>query len=417
MTPTSFFNKSEYTLFTLLRLCLHPSGTFGEAESVKLSKKLIYPSLNPEAWECLLALADRHEVLALLGSVLDMDKLSGKQRQVVEWKTAKTVHKGIQLQILDERITTLLEEEGIRAVTLKGCTVSRFYPVPEYRKTSDLDLFVADEKEAARAVEILEENGWKPSEKWHANHHIVLLSENQEVVELHTAWADDFKDRNLNQYLNKMQHESVQHCQLTDCSGGMVYAYETVWQGFYLLIHMLQHFVGSGFGLRNLCDWVVLWKHCVDAKVRDDFWKMVCESDTREFARAVTAICVKYLGLEEEKSPVPNIIQADWELVDGLLRDVLDAGEFGYSEAERMVGMDGTGLFAYVKEFHHQMHINFPKAGKLVFLWPVLWIETLFRFLNNNRKLNRAPVYEIMKNAGKRGQLVRRLTSVSGDRE
>ena len=108
MTPTSFFNKSEYTLFTLLRLCLHPSGTFGEAESVKLSKKLIYPSLNPEAWECLLALADRHEVLALLGSVLDMDKLSGKQRQVVEWKTAKTVHKGIQLQILDERITTLL---------------------------------------------------------------------------------------------------------------------------------------------------------------------------------------------------------------------------------------------------------------------------------------------------------------------
>ena len=42
----------------------------------------------------------------------------------------------------------------------------------------------------------------------------------------------------------------------------------------------------------------------------------------------------------------------------------------------------------------------------------IAWIANpLIRFLNNNRKLNRPPVSEIMKKAGERGQLVSHLTS------
>ena len=85
---------------------------------------------------------------------------------------------------------------------------------------------------------------------------------------------------------------------------------------------------------------------------------MVCGSGTAEFAKAVTAICVSYLGLSQEKSPIPADNPAEPEVRDALLRDILDAGEVGYSEAERMVGMDGDSWTAYVREFHHQMHIN-----------------------------------------------------------
>ena len=76
-----------------------------------------------------------------------------------------------------------------------------------------------------------------------------------------------------------------------------------------------------------------------------------------------------------------------------------------------MVGMDGDSWTAYVREFQHQMHINFPKAGRWIIFWPVLWAATLVRFLRNNRKLHRAPLTEIMKKAGMRGQLVSRLIS------
>lgn len=399
-TVANEITKTEYTLLKYLSLSLQPSG-----------KASFTPSLTAQEWAQLLALADRHEVLSLLENVLDPDELPKEQRQHLQSKTARTVHKGIQLQVLNAKLTELLEKEGIVAVTLKGCAVSRFYPVPEFRKTTDVDLFVGNKEDAKKAVQLLCANGWLPSSQWQANHHFVLISGKKEVVELHTSWAEAFKEKHLNQYLEKLQKESSQHCQPVECQGLKVYAYETAWQGFYLLFHMLQHFVASGFGLRNLCDWVVLWENCDDPKERKEFWKMSCESGTAEFAGAVTAVCVRYLGLNLEKSPVPARKFTEQEVMEAFLKDILDAGEFGYSEAERMVGMDGDSLTAYMREFHHQMHINFPKAGKVAVFWPVLWVATLIRFLNNNRKLNRAPVSEIVKKAGKRGKLVKRLTS------
>ena len=392
--------KTEYTLLQYLALSLHPSGS-----------PIQFPPQTDEEWKRLLALADCHEILPLIEDGLEQDNIPEEQRRIIQLKTAKTVHKGIQLQVLNSRLTALLEKAGIIAVTMKGSAVARFYPVPEYRKTTDLDLFIASANDVGKAVRILKDNGFTPSGKWHANHHIVLVSGKNEVVELHTTWAEAFKEKHLNQYLERCQKESVQHVHLVEWQGLQMYAYETAWQAFYLLIHMLQHFVGSGFGLRNLCDWVVLWENCDEEKARRDFWEMSCESGTAEFAKAITAICVRYLGLNPKKSPVPAEHPAEQDVTDALLRDILDAGEFGYSEAERMVGMGGNSLAAYVREFHHQMHINFPKAGRIAVFWPVLWVATLVRFLRNNKKLNRAPISAIMKKAGERGKLVKRLTS------
>lgn len=390
-------NKTERMLLTCLKQSLHPSDR----------KQNMDASAD---FQQLLLLADRHEVLPLLAAVLETEQIPQAQREYIQAKVARTVQQSIRLQVLNAKLTAVLEKEGIRAVTLKGCTVARYYPVPEFRKSSDVDLFVADEKDAARAVEILKKQGFAVSGEWHANHHVVLQSGKNGVVELHTAWADEFRDGHLNQVLEKLQKESCRHYRKLDLEGMKVYAFPVAWQVFYLLIHMLQHFVGSGFGLRNLCDWVVLWEHCEDAGVKEEFGRLIRESGTEKFAGAITGICIRYLGLLPEKSPIPEEKLTDTEVMEELLRDILDAGEFGYSETARMVGMDGDSWTAYVKEFHHQMHINFPKCGKVPLFWPVLWIITLVRFLKNNKKLHRASVSAIMKKAGDRGKLVKRLT-------
>ena len=261
MTSVSKISKIEYMFLKCLRMSLRQSGGSDFIQS-----------MTSQEWVQLLSIADRHEVLALLVNVLEADRVPEELWLTVQSKTARTVHKGIQLQVLTAKLTKLLENNGIIAVTLKGCAVARFYPVPEFRKTTDIDLFVANEKEAEKAVQILCANGFQLSKKWHANHHVVLTSEKKEVVEIHTTWTERFKQKHLNQYLEKLQKESYWYCHLVDCQGFQVYAYDAAWQGFYLLLHMLQHFVGSGFGLRNLCDWVVLWENCDDAKEREDFW-------------------------------------------------------------------------------------------------------------------------------------------------
>ena len=400
MTANSTISATERRLLKYLGQSLKPSGGFCEI-----------PDLDTAEWVRLCSLADRHEVSVLLGNILNPESLPPNIRNDFQLKTARTVHKGITLQSLNSRFTALLSREGITAVTLKGCAVARLYPVPEFRKTTDIDLFFFSLEDAGKAEKILCENGFKPSNKWHANHHSILTSEKNETVELHTAWADEFKDKRLNKRLKVMQDKSFAHFAPIDSDGARIYVYDTAYQALYLVIHMLGHFVGGGFGLRNLCDWVVLWENCDDKNARNDFMKMACDSGTEEFAKAVTSVCAEYLGLTPEKCPFPYDTLTEKELTDEFLRDILDAGEFGYSESARMVGMDGNSFAAYVKEFHHQMHINFPKAGRVILIWPALWIATLVRFLNNNRRLNRAPVSAIMKKAGNRGVLVTKLTS------
>lgn len=390
-------STTEQTLLEILRRSLRQEIDAGPL-----------PVLNEPEGQRLLAAANRHEVLPLVADGAELGKLPAAQRMAVQEKVMRTVHKAIQLQLLNVRLTALLEQAGIRAVTLKGWAVARLYPVPEFRKSADLDLFVA-RQDAGRAVQVLQGQGFRIPPGWQAHHHVILDSQNGAVVELHTAWTDDFRQKRLNQAIRRLEQQSTAHCRAENCADGRIWAYEPAWQGLYLLLHMLMHFVGSGFGLRNLCDWVVLWESCDDPALRREFWELVRESGITEFAGAVTATCIRWLGLAPENSPVPPENLAQPAVADALLRDILDGGEFGYGEQARMVGMDGTSWAAYLREFQHQMHLNFPRAGQSPPLWPALWLATLVRFLYNNHRLHRAPVAAILKKAGGRGELASRL--------
>lgn len=55
-------------------------------------------------------------------------------------------------------LASLLGENGIEAVVLKGHTIARYYPIPEHRYSCDLDLFVVG-YDWERACEILEAKG------------------------------------------------------------------------------------------------------------------------------------------------------------------------------------------------------------------------------------------------------------------
>ena len=97
MTSISSINKTEYTLIQCLRKSLQQSG-----------KTAVNLSLTDKEWQRLLALADRHEVLSLLENVWKPERFSREQWQTIQSKTARTVHKAIQLQVLNARLTALL---------------------------------------------------------------------------------------------------------------------------------------------------------------------------------------------------------------------------------------------------------------------------------------------------------------------
>jgi hypothetical protein len=182
------------------------------------------------------------------------------------------------------------------------------------------------------------------------------------------------------------------------------------YQAFYLLLHMLQHFLRAGFGLKLLCDWVVFWEKPVRKEEKDTFIQLLEGSGLIGFASIITAVCVKYLQLDREK--VAFLLDResfDKKTVSSFMKEIFEAEEFGHSDTDRMVVLRGTKLTDYIREFHHQMKLTYPKAGRCVILYPVLWIMTLCGFLYRNRKVRGTSGRAIMKKAHKRSKLMEQI--------
>ena len=77
---------------------------------------------------------------------------------------------------------------------------------------------------------------------------------------------------------------------------------------FSLVLHMTQHFLFAGFGLRLLCDWTVfLRRH--GCALGAPFLSFVRETGLDRFTAAVTRLCTAHLGLREEEVPWLGLLQ------------------------------------------------------------------------------------------------------------
>ena len=389
------FNEETLILFAMLSEILN-------------NKTGDIPKWEPcKDWHGLLQLAQTQGVLPLLYDTLKQEKtLPESLWKVCRAEAIAMTRKSYHLLFYSRRLIRLLEEGGVNSVLLKGMTIAVAYPVPELRKSGDIDLLLTEPKDLRRAEEILKAARLKVYEEQHANHHLVFLSEDGKIlIELHTMLAEAFDDDRINRYLKELIRECGEQCEMKSLIGVECRVLKPGFQAYQLLLHMLHHFLRAGFGLKLLCDWVCFWNPGIPKEEKEIFLRLIRESGMEGFAAMVTAACKQYLGMEQKV--LTELQPQKKEKVEDFLLDILEGGEYGETTSGRMVVLKGNRLWDYVREFHHQMHLNFPRMGKVFLFWPILWTITLFRFLNNNRKLNRGSGMAILKSAGKRSSLIK----------
>ena len=94
-----------------------------------------------------------------------------------------------QIEQFTRRIADLLEKNGISYVLLKGISLADFYPVPEYRKLGDVDIYINDKEMFNRAEELLLANGYTKDDEISDHHQGYLYKVPQTgrtmILELH----------------------------------------------------------------------------------------------------------------------------------------------------------------------------------------------------------------------------------------
>lgn len=391
------FDVENDLLLALLRDALADSGEPGQKENRNIN------------WDKWLMTAGRHSVLPLLYPVAEGEEnsLPHRIKEAVQKAAISTTRQSYRLLFLSKFLVAKLEEAGLTAVILKGVATASFYPVPEYRKSGDVDLLLLDRDKLELCSKVLADCGCVRKDREDALHHVTFLFDNEIEVELHTLIAEPFDNRTVNKYLENLVGQCAGQVQKCEVMGVKLPVLKDGYHGYELLLHMLQHFLRAGFGLKLLCDWVVFWNKVHEEEECLLYLQMVRESGMKGFSDMVTLVCCRYLGLERRKVDWMEL-GTDYD-TEEFMREVLEAEEFGRSSSDRMVVLRGNSLWDYMREFHHQMRLSFPRAGKVFLCWPVLWLITFIRFVGNNRKVRNVSTKAVFSKAAQRSKVIQQM--------
>lgn len=323
-----------------------------------------------------------------------------------EKEAKKIVLQNYRLWFATRDTVSLLNNADIEVAVLKGAATAYYYKVPEMRKSGDIDIILANKSDEEKALDVLTHAGFRLLKEQVALHHKVLEKDGLSI-ELHSSLAEPFDNDRTNNYLSECERMLKDNIIKREYAGIELPVLNEGYHGYELILHMLQHFLREGFGIRLIVDWKMYLDREIDEEQKDLFLKLVTESRMKRFVDYVSETCVEYLGLEKEKTEWLNI--SDITNLEPFVLEIVSSGDFGKSDFNRMVKLRGNSVFDYYREFHHQTKLNYPRASKWIVTLPILWVMTFVRFVSNNKKIRDVRTIDILKNAREKSEIVKEL--------
>lgn len=273
-----------------------------------------------------------------------------------------------QIDQFTRHTVSLLEDNGIDCILLKGISLASCYPVPEYRKLGDLDLYISRKSDVSKAQKLLEANGYI-AENELSDHHLTYHYTFQKtgrrfLLELHYRVVGMYQYERANEIVNQVySFENLIPVSQTinDFTYSVLPPSEYV---FYMIHHMLKHYLYSGFGIRLLCDFTFYLRMHAD---EIDFHKIhnwCQDSRISHLYEIVLETCRIYFGLPQH---IDSRVHYDPQDCKEFLIRVLKDGDMGTDVSSELVGSTSyqkVNLITYFKEGHVQMKIRFPKASR-----------------------------------------------------
>ena len=344
-------------------------------------------------WDEVIDLANKHKVegivyLALRKSNL-VSKIGEKRINLLKQKAAIT---GIGQSRHISGLSTVLNkitEENIPLIVLKGLVVRDFYPQPDQRTMSDADILVHKD-DVEKVKQLLIDMGYIFLEDHKASHHIALVHHKYPVVELHwNLFKRDGFSNELEHYERLIWKRAIKvNVGETEV---LSLSYEDL--ALHLCMHMAAHLASTGFGVRQLCDLVLL----VEKKGEEIDWNSFIMKARmygfEKFNLIMFLLCKELFEME-----VPSELEVksvnNKKYVSALIDEIFEAGVHGKKEMSNQFATqvafnfedkDSNATLGAVKRYFRfifpridDISDKYSYAKKVRVLAPIAWIHHLF---------------------------------------
>lgn len=298
----------------------------------------LFDGLTADHWQTLYRLAQTQTLLAVTfdGVSTLPAPLQPPRPLLLQWaaQTLQIEQANDRLDRMVERLHTLYTGAGLHPVLLKGQGMAACYRLPRHRQCGDIDVYLGKDGQP-KANHLLCEAGAQRS---------------GEDSDKHASYDLDGVHIENHRLLSHMNNPLAQrrfvrlvcgwYPQGAEMRIGMPTPPPT-FNALYILQHAFGHFMSSGIGLRQLCDWC-----CLLRTRRDDIDPTRLCTDLRRLgllraARAFGYVAVHYLGLPPECLPFDTANCRN--LGEKLVLEILATGNFG--QYDRRIGPRPKGYW------------------------------------------------------------------------
>lgn len=352
--------ETRQLLFALLRIAI-----CGEAPAEQVKN-----ACTEQALEEVFKLAKKHNLAHLVGQAANKLQLPESGLLVLCKKVAMQAFlRNARQDIAYQNICTVLEENKIPFIPLKGAVLKDYYPEPWMRTSCDLDILVHPEDvDAARRL--LEAQGWRYRSS--TAHDIGFIYSGNIHLELHYATIEDYISTK-GQFI--MEGVWADATPLPGKRYHMVISDPLYY--YYHMVHMAKHFVMGGCGIRSFLDiWILQNKMQYDSAARD---ALLEKGDVIAFARGAEKLARIWFSGEETD---PLSAQMEDFVVDG--------GTYGslQNRVSLRQNKEGSKLrFVMKRIFLPYIYLkhSYPVLQKHKWLTPLFQVVRWFKILFSGR--------------------------------
>lgn len=375
-----------------------------------LKENIAWADMSKNDWHALFRLADSQSVLPLIyqatyncPSAQEHADIMKSYFSVVSEQVAMQVMKTAEFLDVYQKLCKC----GVKPMLVKGLLCRNLYPLPDYRPSTDEDVFIMAEQFEIYHKEFMDygmqllevdENIMTAHEVSYWKTPTLLY------IELHKSLFPPESDAygDFNRFFKGAHESAIQET----IHGVPIYTLNYTEHLFYLICHAFKHFLGSGFGIRQVCD-ITLFANRYGKEIDWELLMKQCkEIAADKFVATLFRIGEKYLTLNPKQACYPD---AFGELAideEDLLKDMLEGGVLGNANLSRIhssnITLHATAANRKGKESRGMvLKTIFPSRKYLVkwykyldkypFLLPVAWLGRIFRYLSETDKRHNAP--------------------------
>ena len=318
-------------------------------------------------WDYIYKLCKFHRIDNIIGYIpnqqLKMPENIYQKFQLAKQKgMVREINQHFELQMIIDKF----EEYKIENIPLKGSIIKNYYPSPDMRFLTDLDILFKNEKTEI-VKETLLEIGYQIYE--FGEHHDVYVKEPYMTVEMHRHCNTN------NDSLNTLLENIWQRCTKVDDNE---YTYEMPIDDYYLFMvgHMAKHFKFGGIGIRMLLDFIVFENKLESLCNRDYIESNLDKANLLTFEKNIKEILKKCL---DDNYQFEN---------DDLINYIINSGAYGTAQnnLNNEILKDGSKTNKVIKNrIKMLLEIVFPclesmknkysYVNRFPFLLPIAWIH------------------------------------------